>query len=60
MQAAETPDLIYTRPQIEVIGVAQQDLYIELVQNVLSDAFYGCQCAHWHEYRSLDFPMRSD
>jgi len=35
MQTTETPDLIYPRPQIEMIGIAQQDLYIELFQNVL-------------------------
>jgi hypothetical protein len=35
MKAAQTPDLLYSRPQVEVVSVAKQDLYIELFQNVV-------------------------
>ena len=46
--------------QIEMVGVAEDDLGVEGFEHVLRDGLDGPGCAHRHEYRRLDGLVRED
>ncbi len=54
MQATEALDALVTWPQVEVIGVAEDDAGIELEQVLLTQGLDGSPRAHGHEDRSFD------
>jgi len=60
MQSAQLPDLLDSRPQVEVIGVSQENFNAEFFENVLRDAFDRGQGSHRHEDRGFDFAVRRD
>jgi hypothetical protein len=47
-------------PEIKMIGVAEDDLGAERLQNVLRNRLHAACCADRHEDRSLDHLMRQD
>ena len=59
VQPAQLAHLLDSRPQIKMVGIAQQNLYAEFLQNVLRHAFHRRQSSDRHEYRSFDYAMRS-
>ena len=60
MQAAELADLFHSRPQVEVIGIAEKNLDPEFFKNVLRNALDGGQRADRHEHRRFDLPVRGE
>ena len=44
MQSAQTSDLFYAGPQIQVVSIAEDDLCTEFFQNVLRDALTEATC----------------
>ena len=54
MQAAAPRDQIVAGPQIEMIGVAQQDLGAERLELAVRDALHRALRADRHERRRLD------
>src|SRR5262249_2873422 len=58
MKAAASRDEIVARPQIEVIGVAEQDLRAEFFEIPVRDAFDGALRADRHERRRLHVAVR--
>ena len=59
VQSAELADGLVPGPQIQMIGVAQDDLGVQVVQQIArQDAFDGRLRADGHEHRSLDVAMR--
>jgi len=58
VQAAESADLLYARPQIKVISIAQENLNTEFFEDVLRHGFHGSLCSNGHKDRGFDFPMR--
>ena len=59
MQAAAPGDQIVAGPQVEVIGVAQEDLGAERVEIAVRDAFHRALRADRHERRRLDVAVRA-
>src|ERR1700743_2200355 len=53
VQPAQLAYQLMPRPQIEVIGVSQNDLRIQVFQHVLRHGFYRGSRSHRHEYRRL-------
>ena len=60
MKSTQPPYLLHARPQIEVIGISQKNLYSEFLENVLRDTFDRCQRAYRHEDRRFDLSVRRD
>ena len=58
MQAATPRDQVVAGPQIEMIGVAQENLGAELLEIAVRDAFHGALRADRHERRRLDVAVR--
>ena len=58
VQPAHAPDGFVARPQIEVIGVAENDLGAQRFQHVLRNGLDRPGGAHRHEDRRLDSPVR--
>ncbi len=54
MQSAQLPHLLHSGPQIKMVSIAQEDLYPELFQDVLRNAFDRRYGPHGHEYWRLD------
>src|SRR6185295_12347553 len=54
MQAAAPRDQVVAGPEVEMIGVAQQDLGAERVELAVSDALHRALRADRHERRRLD------
>jgi len=50
MQAAGSGDQIFSRPEMEVIGIGQDDSRSHSVQLIRSKGFDGSLSAHRHEY----------
>ena len=47
------------RPEEQMIGVAEDDLGVYVIQEIASQhALDGCLGAHRHEHRGLDIPVR--
>src|ERR1700688_74574 len=59
MQSAHLANRLHSRPQIKMIGIAQQDLDAKVFQHILRYALDRTQSPHRHKYRGLDFSMRS-
>ena len=59
VQAAASCDEIVAGPQIEVVGVAEQDLRAEPFEIAMSEPFHRALGADRHERRRLDASMRS-
>ena len=59
VQSSQLLYLCYPRPQVKVVGVAQQNLDTEFLEDVLRNAFDRGERADGHEHRRLDFAMRS-
>ena len=51
---------LYARPQIQVIGVVQQNLDAQLFQHVLRDGLHRPQRADRHKHRRLHLAMRRE
>lgn len=60
MQAAKLANLLNSGAQVKVVGVAQQNLDIQLFEDILRYAFDRGQRADRHEDRSFDFTVRGD
>jgi len=58
MQPAHAADSLMARPQVEVVGVAEDDLRAQLFEHVLGDGLDGAGRAHRHEDRRLDGAVR--
>ena len=54
MQAAHAADGLVAGAEIEMIGIAEDDLRAEGFEDVLRDGFDGAGCADGHEDRSFD------
>lgn len=59
VQPAQFADDFMSGSQIEVIGVAQQNLDAKFLKNVLRNALDGPERPHRHKDRCLDFAVRS-
>src|SRR5437016_5680660 len=60
VQPAEPANRLDPWSQIEVIGVAEQDLHAQVFQQILWHALYGGERADRHKDRCLDDAMRGD
>src|SRR5258708_21087643 len=60
VKPAKLANLVHPRTQIKVIGVAQQNLNIQIFEHILRNAFYRGQRAYRHEYWRLNFAVRRD
>ena len=60
MQASHLPDSFDSGTQVEVIGIAKENLNSEFFEDILRDAFYRGQGSHWHEDWGFDFAVRRD
>ena len=59
VQPAEPPDRLVPRPQIQMIGVAENDLGVEIVDQIpRQQALDGGLRPDRHEHRRLDVAMR--
>ena len=58
MQAATTRDEIVARAQVQMIGIAQDDLGADRLEIAVRDAFDGALRADGHERRRLDGAVR--
>ena len=57
VQAAETPDQLMAGPDIEMIGITEDNLGIHLGQVFRGDGLHRAQSAHRHKYRGLKGSM---
>lgn len=57
VQAAKVSNLLDTRPQVEVISVAEENLDAQLLEDVLRDRLDGGGSPHRHEHRGEDLAM---
>ena len=58
VQPAEAADELVAGPQVEVIGVAEDDRGAAVEQIAGAQGFYGRLRAHRHEYRRVDDAVR--
>src|SRR6266496_3202991 len=58
MQATQLAYLLNPRPQIQVVSVSEKNLYAQLFQQILRNAFHGGLRANGHEDRSLHCAVR--
>ena len=58
MESAKFADVFVSWPQIEVIGVAEDDLRAEFFENVLRDSLNACDRANRHEHWSFNDAVR--
>ena len=58
MQSARGADDVQPRPEIEMIGVPQDDLGAHLIQFARVQRFHAGLCAHRHEYRRIHHTVR--
>ena len=59
VQPAQFAHQLVPRTQIEMVGIAQNDLRAQVFQNVLRHGFYGSGSADRHECRRVHIPMSS-
>ena len=60
-ESMESPKPAYqlvARSQVEVVGVGENDLRVQLFEQMLRNCLDGPGCADGHEGRGLDQPMR--
>jgi hypothetical protein len=57
VQSAHPPDRLMTRPQVEVIRIAQQDSNVEIFEQILRDSLDGSLRSHRHEHGGFHRPM---
>ncbi len=57
MQPTEFPDLLVSRTEIKMVGVAENDVGAEVFEDVLRNRFHGRNSPDGHEYRGLDNPV---
>src|SRR5579863_5062939 len=60
MQSPEPANLLDAGAQVKVIGVAEENLYSQLLENILRNSFDRCECTDGHENRSFDFTVRGE
>ena len=60
MESAKLANLVNAGPQIEMVGIAQQDLYAQFFQQILRDTLDGRKRANRHEYGGFNFSVRGD
>src|SRR5690348_17249377 len=60
VQPAHPPHVLDSWPQIEVIGVPEQNLDSEFFEQILRDALHRSESSHGHEHRRLDDPVWRD
>src|SRR5579862_1797307 len=60
VQTAHLSDGLDSGPQIKVVGIAEQNLDTQLFEHILRNALDRTKRPDRHEYRRLDFSMRSD
>ena len=60
VQPAERAHLFDTWPQVEVIGIAQQNFHAQFFKDVLRHALDRGQSPHRHKHRGLHYAVRSD
>ena len=53
MQAAERANDVVAGPQVQVIGVRQDDLRVHRAEILGVERLHGRQRANWHEHRSF-------
>src|SRR5260370_20160843 len=58
MQPAQATNHLMSRPEVEMIGVAENELRAQLFQNVLRHGFYCARGAARHEGGGLDLAVR--
>jgi len=58
MQPAHAPDGLVARPQVEMIGVAEDDFRAEAFEHILRHGFDRARSAHRHEDRRFDRSVR--
>jgi len=58
VEAATARDQLVARPQIEMVGVGQQDLRADRFEIPMRDAFHRALSADRHERRRLDVAVR--
>ena len=60
VQASEVADGLDSRPQIEVISIAEKNLDPEFFENILRDGFDRGGGAYGHKHGSFDLSMGRD
>jgi hypothetical protein len=60
MQAAQLSNRFNPRPQIKMVGIAQQNLDPKLLQHILRNPLNGAERSDRHEHRRLDLSVRSN
>ena len=58
VQTAKSPNQLVTGPQIEMIGIAENDLGAQRLQNILGNCLHRASRAHRHKHRRLHGPVR--
>ena len=58
MQAAHLAYEIISRPEMQVVGVAEYHRRAHLDEIVGVEGLYGRQSPNWHERGSIDMPVR--
>ncbi len=59
VQAAQLSNLLDSWPEVQVIGVAEENLNSEFLKHVLGHTFNGSNGPYGHEYGRLHFTVRS-
>ena len=60
MESAEVSDRFVPGPKEKMIGVAEDDLRVQVIQKISrEDAFHGCLGAYGHENRGLNVAVSS-
>ncbi len=60
MQPAHAPHRLHPRSQVQVIGVAENNLRPQFFERVLGDSLYRRQRADRHKHRRFNFGVRGD
>ena len=60
MQPAHLPDGFDSRPQIKMIGIAEQNLDAQFFQHILRNALHRSQRSNRHENRRFNLSVRRD
>ncbi len=58
MQAAQPPNPFVAGTQIQVVGVAKQNLHAQFSERLLREALHRTGCAHRHEGGRIDHAVR--
>ena len=57
MNSSDAPNEFMAGAEVEVIGVGEDDLGVDVFKDILRDRLDGGRCAYWHEHGGLHCSM---